>query len=191
MVGTPTLANGVLYFGTFDKHLYALSIENRELVWPQPYETANWAWSSPVFDEESGLLIGGDLDGHVFALQAEDGSEEWSWSNATSDPIVGNPSIAERDGQRVVFAASGDSKVYVLDITDGDLLQEEEIQGEFPQQFLFFSTGIDTRPVDVYGPPVLFGDLVLLGPHEGTQPLQAYDSASLERVWVFDPSEEN
>ncbi len=185
MVGTPTLVNGVLYFGAFDNRVYALDVETQQVLWS--HETSSWVWSNPIFDEETGLLIAGDLDGQLFALNAEDGSPVWLVE--TGESVVGHPVIGEQDGGRVLYAVSGDAKLYILNIEDGSQVHEPvESTGEFPQRFLFFSTGTDFRPVAIYAPPVLFDNLVLTGLHEGTEIIRAYDRNSLELLWAFDPS---
>ncbi len=185
MVGTPMLYGGVLYFGSFNNRVYALDADTRELLWT--YDTANWVWSSPVLDEETGLLIGGDLDGKVFALDHETGEEVWTFE--TDGPVVSTPALSDREGQRVAYVTSGDSRVYTLAVADGSPADTPlSVTVEFTQRFLFIPTGSTIRPVPVYAPAVLTDDLILMGTHQGTRPLFAYERDTMRSLWVFDPA---
>ena len=185
MVGTPMVHDGTLYFGSFNNAVFALDIASQTLLWS--HSTSNWVWSSPVFDEDSGLLIGGDLDGHVFALDPATGDEKWSY--ATEGPVVGTPALADRNGKRVAYVTSGDSKLYIIDVQTGELIDTPvSVTGEFTQQFLIIPTGSSVRPIPVYAPPLLVDNLVLVGSHQGGFPLIAYDQETLRQEWIFDPS---
>jgi eukaryotic-like serine/threonine-protein kinase len=185
MVGTPTLHDGILYFGDFSNKAHALSLETHELLWS--YESSNWVWSSPVWDEDSGYLIGGDVDGNIFALDpANDGKEVWKFE--ATGPVVSPPVIGEYDGNPAVFVTSGDANLYVLDPKTGEKISAKEIKAEFEEKFIVFPTGTSTRPVPLYAPPVVVGNLILLGTHDGPNPLIALDAATLNQEWVFDPA---
>ena len=184
MAGTPTLHDGVLYFGSFNNAAYALDLETRKLLWTYP--TQNWVWGSPVFDEETGQLYGGDLDGNVFALDPATGKEIWKVT--TAGPVVNSPVVAEYDRQPAVFVTSGDSNLYILNPENGEQIQKVGVTAEFKQSFLFVPTGTTVRPVPLYAQPVILGDKILLGTHEGPAPLIAYDNANLKQVWAFTPT---
>jgi outer membrane protein assembly factor BamB len=182
IAGTPTLYDGVLYFGSFNNRVYALDTATQQVRWT--YETTNWVWSSPVRDEESGLLIGGDLDGHAFALDPDTGEEAWSFS--ASGPIVSAPAFGEIDGERVAYISSGDGNLYVLSVRDGTQARAPvSIEVEFTSRFLFFNTGTTTRAIPIYAPPVLYEDLILLGAHQGDHPLIAFDRETLTERWAY------
>lgn len=188
MVGTPRLHDGVLYFGTFGNRVYALEVDTQGILWT--YETTNWVWSSPIIDEETNLAIGGDLDGHVFALDKDSGEPAWTFD--TDGPVVGAPVIDEREEDgRVVYVASGDAKLYMLDIDDGTLSNTPvTIETEFTTRFLFFQTGTNIRPVPIYAPPALVDDLILLSSHQpGADVLFALERDSLLERWTWNPSE--
>lgn len=199
MVGTPTLVEGVLYFGSFDNHVHAVSPESPELVWS--YETSNWVWNSPVFDEESGLLIGADLDGFVFALDPATGAEVWKTSRADyaadsenvnrTKAIVAQPVLGEREGTRVAFVASEDGYVYVFSVEDGSQVGEPlAIQSPFRRNILFIrQPDSEPRAVPVYATPVLLDDMILVGSHQGNYVLSVYNIESGEPVWQFNPNE--
>jgi outer membrane protein assembly factor BamB len=186
MVGTPTLHDGVLYFGSFNNRVYALDAATQSVLWT--YDTSNWVWGSPLVDDESGLAIGGDLDGRIFALSLEDGSPVWEFE--TEGPVVGTPVLADNgDGQRVLYATSGDSHIYKLNVEDGSQVgTPASLTAAFETRFLVVPTGEDVRPIPIYAPPVLLGDLILVGADQGNSPLYALDSNTLLERWDFDPS---
>ncbi|MBN1121690.1 MAG: PQQ-like beta-propeller repeat protein [Anaerolineae bacterium] len=186
IVGTPSTNDGVLYFGSFNNHVYALDIETRDILWS--YETENWVWSSPTFDEETGRLVGADLDGNVFALDASTGEEQWVFD--ARGPVVGAPILFDReDGQRVavvsVGTAEGDN-VHVLNIEDGTkAVSSVSVEAEFTSKFLFFNTNTSNRSVVIYAPPVLYGDLLLIGDHQSTYQIHALDRETMLERWTF------
>ncbi len=183
MVSTPTLLDGVLIFGSFNNHIYALDLQTQEVKWT--YLTTNWVWTSPIYEETTGLLIGGDLDGHVFALDPETGEAVWTFD--TNGPVVGAPAIGEMNDQPVVYIASADARVYVLNAEDGSrALAPAAMEAEFTSRFLFFPTGSSMRPIPLYASPVLFGDLLIVGAHQGNHLLYALDRETLLDRWQFD-----
>jgi outer membrane protein assembly factor BamB len=188
MVGTPTLYENVLYFGSFNNRVYAVSIEEQDVLWT--YETTNWVWSSPVLDEENGQLIGADLDGHVFALDLQDGSPVWTYD--ASGPVVGAPLLDElADGTPVIYiACDGDPNLYILDTGDGkDVSRPVTVKAEFTTKFLFFDTGTNTRAIPLFASPIDIGDLLLVGAYQGDDIVYALDQEDLQEAWRFNPRE--
>jgi outer membrane protein assembly factor BamB len=187
MVSTPTLYKDVLYFGSFNNRLYALSIENRDILWT--YDTTNWVWSSPVIDEQDELLISADLDGHVFALNLNDGSVAWTYE--ATGPVVGAPQPGELDdGTSVVYITSGgDPNLIVLKTSDGtEAIRSATLQAEFTTNFLIIPTGTDTRPIPIFAPPTRTDDLVLIGAHQGNDTLYVLDGDDLKEQGRFNPT---
>ncbi len=129
--------------------------------------------------------IGGYLDGHIFALNPENGAAVWTFD--TGGPIVGAPAVAELNGAPVVYVASADARVYVLNTEDGSrAVAPAIIESEFTSRFLFFPTGTSVRPVPLYAPPILFGDLLIVSSHQGSHLLYALDRETLLDRWQFD-----
>jgi outer membrane protein assembly factor BamB len=184
MVGTPTLHDGALYFGSFSNAVYALDLETRKLLWTYP--TKNWVWGSPIYDENTNQLFGGDLDGNVFAIDPATGKEGWKFT--TGGPVVNSPVTAEYDGKPAVFVTSGDSNLYILNPENGEQIEKVGVTAEFKQSFLFVPTGTTIRPIPVYARPIVLDDKILLGTHEGPEPIHAYNLASLKKLWTFMPT---
>jgi outer membrane protein assembly factor BamB len=186
IVGTPSLYEGVLYFGSFNNHVYALDAETHDVLWT--YETGNWVWSSPAFDEATGLVVGADLDGNVFALDARTGEEQWVFD--ARGPVVGTPVLYDRaDGQRVAVVSvdvpEGDN-VHILSVEDGTkAVSSVSVKAEFTSRFLFFNTNTSDRTIAIYAPPVLYGDLLLIGDHQSTYKIHALDRETMLERWTF------
>lgn len=63
-IGTsPAIADGKIFFGSADKHLYALSLESGELIWD--YEAEGRVYSPAVGE---GLVVVGSSDGKLYAF---------------------------------------------------------------------------------------------------------------------------
>lgn len=189
IAGTPTQFDDALVFGSFNNHVYAVSSETQNVLWTYP--TTNWVWSGPLYDAENGLLIGGDLDGQVFALDAETGEAVWTF-NEVGGPVVGQPALGDTEDGQVVYVASGgtgtQAKLYVLDPATGERVDTPiSIEAEFTSRFLFFQTGTSERPIPIYAQPVVYGDLLLIGAHEGDYPLYAMDRETLLERWHYEP----
>ena len=66
IVYSPTVADGVVYFGSDDNHVYALDAETGDLLWR--FETGGVIRSSPAVT--GGVVYAGSLDGGVYAFTA-------------------------------------------------------------------------------------------------------------------------
>lgn len=179
VVGTPTLDDGVLYFGAFDRMIYALDVESGRELWKR--EVEDWVWDSPAVAD--GLLIAGDLSGHVYGLNSDDGSIAWEIQTEDDQPVVGTPLI--QDG--TAYFASGDAKVYAVDVENGQEQWSETITSEFSGRFLFIQTGTSVREVPIYGPLVPYGDQLLVGLPQGDDLLQIRNADSGTQTGAYAP----
>ena len=115
----------ILYIGTMEGDLRALSIGTGETIWSfelRDEESANRAiYGTPAVAGDT-LYIGG-YDGRLYALPLNGGEggdqvrEIWDASVGDGNPIVGSPIIA--DG--LVLVGSSDGSMYAFDISDGSL----------------------------------------------------------------------
>lgn len=182
MVGTPVLHEQMIYFTSFNRLVYALDLETRETQWTYP--VGNWVYSSLVLDAENGLLFGADLDGEVFALDLMSGEEEWLFQ--AGGAIVSSPTLGDYEGTPALFFTSEDTHIYVLDRLSGEALAPAfEFKTDFTTRFLFFNTGVNTRPAALYAGPVLMDDLMLIAPHLGDHKLFAFDRNSFQEQWRY------
>ena len=82
----PVLANGVVYFGSYDRHLYALDATSSKFLWR--YEIGRYLRSSPTVAND--VVYIGSNEGYVYALDAVTGSLHWRY--LTEGEISGSPS---------------------------------------------------------------------------------------------------
>ena len=156
VIGTsPAVANGVLYFGSLDKSLYALDARSGSNLWKFPTQSA--VVSTPVV--ANGVVYVGSSDHSLYALDAHTGKKLWSF--ATGDFIDSTPAVA--DG--VVYIGSGDHSLYAVDARTGKKLWS-------------FATGdfIDSTPAVADG-------VVYIG--SGDHSLYAVDARTGKKLWSF------
>ncbi len=83
----PSTTEGIVYFGSWDNHVYALTLEGKEL-WR--YRTDGpIIFSSPRV--HAGMLFIGSFDQHLYALDAKTGALKWKFRTGgmvTADPAI-------------------------------------------------------------------------------------------------------
>src|SRR5690349_19381575 len=86
----PILANGVVYFGSWDGHEYAVDAKTGQKIWA--YDCGQSTRGAAAYAD--GVLYFGDIAGYLYALDAKTGVQKWkkridSHPNtvATSSPI--------------------------------------------------------------------------------------------------------
>ena len=117
---SPTIANGVVYFGTLDKTVFALNLADGTELWRQSIGGAVVA--SPLV--ESGRVYFGAFDSTFYALNAQTGdvdwkftgSERWYWSKALASGGT-------------IFAPSLDGNMYALNADTGTKFWAFESEG--------------------------------------------------------------
>ena len=102
---TPSVQNGIAYFGSQDHSVYAVDLRDGSLLWR--YQTGGPIVSNPLLF--SGKVFIGSFDRRLYALDADDGELEWEFESANwfwAGPVT--------DGE-TVLAPSMDGYVYALD----------------------------------------------------------------------------
>ncbi len=120
---TPAVANGIGYFGSHDKKIYAVTLNDGKELWQ--YETGGVVAGKPlIFD---GKLIAGSFDKKLYALSLADGTVEWTfgadrwfWAGAVTDG-------------RTIFAPNMDGNIYALD-RNGNLLWKHDVDASIVSQ---------------------------------------------------------
>ena len=110
---SPMFHDGVLYFGSMDRHLYAVRASDGKKLWS--FEATEGIWVAPLVFQ--GRVLFGARDGVFYALDAADGT--LTWSHPTGDRILTTASIAD-DADHVLFA-SEDMHAYCFHIESGRL----------------------------------------------------------------------
>jgi outer membrane protein assembly factor BamB len=113
----PAIVNGVVYFGDYDSHVYALNAHTGAKLWS--FATGDTVFSSPAV--ANGVVYVGSNDGNVYALNATTGAKLWSF--ATGGIVVSDPAVVNG----VVYIGSSVSRptgppvgyMYALNATTG------------------------------------------------------------------------
>jgi outer membrane protein assembly factor BamB len=158
---TPTVVDGIAYFGDFDHLFYAVSLEDCSLVWPQPVELDGAIGSTALVID--GIIYVGAFDRNFYAIDAATGSarplftaDGWFWSGVVTD------------GEQI-YIPNMDGTLYVWS------LQSQRIEWTFPTDGTFRST-----PVLVDGRVVIASD---------SRTVYVLDPTDGQRLWDYDLGE--
>jgi len=187
IIGSPAVANGVVFIGSIDGNVYAVDQETGKQKWKFKTLASRQVTSSPAV--ANGVVYFGGFDGVCYALEAETGKLKWtflteyerrfeakrlhgyppgyqtipdSWDLYTSSPAIFNG--------RVYFG-SGDGNVYALDAQTG-----------VPQWK--FATG-DI----VHASPAIAGNTLYIGSWDSY--LYALDADTGQEKWRFKTGEDS
>jgi outer membrane protein assembly factor BamB len=160
---SPAVAGGLVYFGSWDTHLYAVDAKTGQEKWkfktgedPVNYNQTGLQSSPAVVD---GVVYFGCRDSNFYAVDAATGQEKWkykiTWVNA---------SAAVRDGT-VYFGTSIPAFFIALDAGTGK------------ERFKF------DAHTPVFSSPALAGGLAYFGSFNGS--LYAVNLADGKLVWEF------
>lgn len=116
---TPTLAEGVLYFGTMDGAVRAIDTSTLEDVWDENASVTGGLLTDAVL--ANGSIIVGGIGETLYSVDAATGAVEWSFSGA-SNWYWGAPLVGEETG--LVYATNMDGSIYAVDAASGDPIWE-------------------------------------------------------------------
>ena len=150
----PAIFDGVAYFGSMDRYIYAVSLEGRlsqgNLLWK--FKTGGAIVGTPILVEgpQGLMVVVGSFDKKLYALKANttDPQGELAWEKPfeTSDWLWAGPVT---DGT-LIFASAMDGSVYGLD-TRGELVWPVPFKAESP----------------VVSTPVVVGDVLVVATDAG------------------------
>jgi outer membrane protein assembly factor BamB len=86
---SPAVADGTLYVGSYDEHLYAMSADDGEVLWR--YEVGDRLDGSPAVVD--GTVYVGAFDRNIYALDAETGAERWVYG--TEGIVRSSPTVVD------------------------------------------------------------------------------------------------
>ena len=204
-LSSPVVAQGAVYFGSGDGHVYAIDAATGEQRWK--FKTGDVVHSSPAFAD--GVLFFGSWDSYFYAVDAATGKEKWRFHGG-EDPVIHNqvgfqssPAVANG----VVYTGCRDSNLYALDAATGK--EKWRFNNELSwvitspavtQGKVFFATSDSSlyhvldattgkslvRQKDkayMFSSPTVVGDVVLLGVLNGT--LIARDVKTGSVLWEY------
>ena len=205
-LSSPTVVDDTVYFGSGDRHVYALAAADGKLRWK--VATAQVVHASPAVAD--GLVVVGDWDSTLLALDAASGAERWRFQAGRDDKIhnqegfQSSPAIAGG----TVFVGCRDSHVYALDLHTGaprwnystgaswviasPAVRDGRVYFATSDTGLFIAvdaqTGKKLYEVDehhwpMFSSPALAGGRAYIGSHSGR--LLAIDLERHETAWAF------
>jgi len=159
-VGTssPTTANGVVYIGSQDHNVYALSARSGALLWS--YRTRDIVATAPAFVD--GVVYFSSWDGNVYALNAITGVKLWAFNTGTA--VDSSPTV--KDGILCVGSEGTNGGVWALNARTGAEL------------WRYTGTGVDGSS------PAVANGIVYVGGE--IRNIYALDAKAGVPVWVYD-----
>lgn len=118
---TAAIIGDVVYLGTVDGQVLALSLKDGSTIWKYSTKAVQLKASAAVKD---GIVVIGDGEGIVHALDANTGVMKWTFT--TQGEIVSSANISD-DGK--VLVGSNDEHLYCLDLKTGNMKWKYKIEG--------------------------------------------------------------
>ena len=122
LLPAPTYADGVVYFGSTDKNVYAVDAESGQILPGWPFEAESAIWASPLFDD--GRLYAASMDHHLYCLDAETGEE--IWKTEVGGAMAKQPLLV--DG--ILYVGAFDGKVHAIKADSGELVEGFDFQAK-------------------------------------------------------------
>jgi outer membrane protein assembly factor BamB len=191
ILGSPTLSpDGVLYVGTVQKEMLAISADSGREIWRKPI--SSWGWAGPLWVE--GVLYFGDLNGTIYAMNAADGSPVWAPIDTGSTPTVyemaeapdGSLTWTAKEAKQTTDHAIPEQPILVEGVLyftseTGSMFAIDAASGELLPEWPKFYGG------KLYAGPRLAGEHILLAPMAGPAGLIAVDKDGNQQ-WQFPPA---
>jgi outer membrane protein assembly factor BamB len=205
-LSSPVVADGKVFFGSGDGHVYAVDAATGKLAWK--FRTGDVVHASPAYAD--GAVVIGSWDGRLYSLDAASGAQRWVFQ-AGVDPLIHNQqgfqsSAAIVDG--TVYVGCRDGHLYAVDARTGIAKWNVDTAGSWVvgspavsdgrvwfatsdtalMQVVDAATGQPTQPPQsthayVFASPTIAGDTVLVGVLNGT--LQVREKAGGALLWQF------
>lgn len=126
---TPTVADGVVYFGSEDHNIYAVDAHDGEGLWA--YTTGGQVRSKPYVYET--MVFMNSQDGHLYALNTKDGRLQWRYQ--FDEPVsdiasLGSLPSSPTADNGAAFIVGSDHTFRAINISDGTLRWEYDIGGQ-------------------------------------------------------------
>jgi outer membrane protein assembly factor BamB len=158
----PLLVDGVVYFGSWDRKIYAVDAETGEEIWS--FATGDEVKGSVAYAKDTVYV--GSYDGNVYALNATTGKLRWRSGGREGLTGAGNWYATPAVAYGRVYIGNTDGKVYAFGARTGDLLWAH-------------STGSY-----VYSSAAVWEKKVFVGSWD--EKLYALDAATGDEVWAFE-----
>jgi len=212
-LSSPTVANGMVYFGSSDGNLYALDSRGGALKWK--VTTQDIVHSSPAIAD--GTVFIGSWDSYLYAVDAQTGAEKWRFKTGEDKEVYNQVGIQSSPAVAggTVFFGCRDNYFYAVDQATGKEKWKFPNHGSWvvaspavSDGEVFFGTSdsmmfhaLDGKtghprfslptPINVFSSAAIAGGMAYFGGFDGK--LRAVDIKSGKYVWEFvtDASHEN
>jgi outer membrane protein assembly factor BamB len=114
ILSAPAYADGVVYFGTTGKKVYAVDVESQSVKAGWPFEAESAVWASPLVVD--GRVYVASMDHHVYCLDAVTGEE--IWNAQVGGALAKQPLLV--DG--ILYAGAFDGRVHAITADLGELV---------------------------------------------------------------------
>jgi len=111
IVSSPAVANGIVYVGSEDKHLYAVDATTGKERWR--FAAGSTVDRSPVV--ANGIVYIGSGNENLYAIDAATGKEKWRFP--TGDWVDSSPAVANG----IVYVGSNDKNLYAIGTNSSSL----------------------------------------------------------------------
>ncbi len=212
-LSSPVVAEGRVFFGSGDGHLYAVDAASGDLHWK--FGSGDVMHASPAHAD--GVLYVGSWDGRFYAVDAATGREVWRHQGGTDELLhnqVGFQSSAAVVGG-TVFVGGRDARLHALDARTGSVRWQFATGSSWVVASpavtggrVIFATSDSSRlhVVDalsgrglidedvsafVFASPVVAGDVVLVGVLNGMLQARDLNTGSLLWTWRTEASRTN
>jgi outer membrane protein assembly factor BamB len=163
VVSSPSIANGIAYFGSQDKNIYAVNARDGSFIWK--FTTLERIESSPAVID--GRVYSGTDDGNIYCLNAYNGSLIWKTSAGGITVGNFNAAVQLRSSPTVLdgylYVGALDNQTYCLNAKDGSLVWKYQTQG-----FITSSPAVDNGAVYIVSQEPASGALYKLDAYSGS-----------------------
>ncbi len=122
--GTPAIANGLVFVGSYDENLYALNISTGKEVWK-----FNAGDFHPTPTVEKNIVYAMTSQANIYALNASSGVRIWNYSIFEGLTIGGQSYFAVSDN--VLYAINGINKIYAINGDNGSQIWNQTFAPDF------------------------------------------------------------
>jgi outer membrane protein assembly factor BamB len=167
ITGSPVAAEGKVYFGSYDKHIYCIDAKTGSFIWkfPTGYRVA----STPTIVGDT-VYTGAD-DGYIYAIDADAGTEVWKrYAGGLQEDTLLSSMVQKRSSPIVVddmlYVGAMDGNLYCLDIADGSVE---------------WTYAVSDTASSLCGSPIVAEDVVYIASGDGR--LYALDAVAGTYLW--------
>ncbi|MCL1977669.1 MAG: PQQ-binding-like beta-propeller repeat protein [Candidatus Bathyarchaeota archaeon] len=129
VMSSPSVVNGIVYFGSQDHNIYAVDAKYGKPIWT--FSTNNTVESSVAVVD--GKVVTGAEDGYVYCLDAYTGKLHWKTFVNGNQPVTYGAAVMIRSSPAIVdnmvYIGSLDGNLYALNFADGTIMWKYQTGG--------------------------------------------------------------